>query len=186
MTDYNARGTRGDLTAYLTSGTPGQPLSIISAPDNGLGTLFTGLTFPGAGTFVAPVGSENSAAPVETPEIALHLRWAAAVAGTVTLEVSNHPRTMGGDGRGGVDLSDWDVSGFGGWVPFNPTPTGSLYAAATGTGNSFTALVLTLGGTNAGGAVWNLPSMAFKRLRMRFALTVGGLARPSAHAKLGA
>lgn len=145
----------------------------------------TGVTL-GVATYLIPFGSFRAPMPGQTETLSLHFTWAAAVAGTGTIEVSNFSGTKDGSIGGLPDITDYDTTTSGAWCLFNPTAAGALFAAATGGGNSFTALTLTLGGTNAGSAIVNLPTMGFQRVRLKLVLTAGGIVRVNAHGKVGA
>lgn len=144
-----------------------------------------GVVIPGAGTFYIPFGSEIGGAPSETALLALGAKWSAGLAGVITLEACSMPATLSGNGQGGVDVTEIDTTGP--WQPFNPLQAGSLYATATGAGNAMsTALTLTLGGTNVGGAAWNIPDFAHRRGHAKLVASAGGTLRFMAWGKLAA
>lgn len=177
MTMYGAPGTRGDLVAVAI--TTGQQIPVISDPTS------TGCLLLGGITYYFPFGSDRSALPRETVDIALHMRWALAVAGTATIEACNFPQTLSGSGQGGADVTDWD-STLGNWVQIDPTLAGPVYANALGSGNSIAKYTVTLGGTAAGAAIWNIPDFGFHRGRIKLVVTTGGIVRASISGKLGA
>lgn len=175
--NYNATGTRGDLLGYTEgSATP--------LPFNATTPATTGSTV-GVGTYYFPLGGEQGPVPVETAYISAFMLFAATVAGTLTIEVTNLPKTLSGSNQGGGDVNDWDAASSGGWVQWNPTLSGALYANINGSGNSVTAFTYTLGGTTLGGLIANIVSCGFQRIRLKLVTTVGGLVRPNAHGKLG-
>src|SRR4051812_38591222 len=109
--NYNSTGTRGDIAALtITSGAP-----VPAVPD----ATNTGCTL-GVSTYYFPFGGVQNGVAVETVDIGLHMKWAAAVAGTATIEVCNMPMTLGGSGQGGNDITDYD-STTGNWVQIDPT-----------------------------------------------------------------
>ncbi len=178
MSNYNPAG-RCDLQA-ITGGT-GVALPVVyqGAPSA------WGVTLASSTTYFFPLGGEIIATtPGETTLLGIHLRWAAAVAGTATIEVCNFPATYSATGQGSPDVSDFDVTA-GDWMQWNPAQVGSNYVAVTGTGNSVTAYTVTLGGTNAGGAFFNIADIGAARIRIKLVLTVGGLVRVSSHGKCG-
>ena len=108
--------------------------------------------------------------------VALHLKWAAAVNGTFTVETCNFPEY---DTPGTSDESDrGDVTDFstspGDWIQENPS---TAIAATVGAGNSSTALTVTAGGTNAGGCTFHLGNIGTRRCRIKGVFSVGGLVR---------
>lgn len=173
--NYNATGSRGDITPVTI--TSGAAVPIISDPTN-TGSLL------GANTYYFPLGGIMSGVPLETVEVSVHMRWAALVAGTATFECSNFPATLGGSGQGGSDVTDYD-STVSNWVQIDPTLAGSIYCNAVGTNNSVAKYTVTLGGTNLGAAIWNIPAYGFRRGRIKLVTTVGGIVRASVWGKLG-
>lgn len=167
----------GDLDGYTSTGTP---MPVSRDPTNGWGVTIP----PGAGTYFFPLGG-TSGAIAETVFNALIAQWTATLAGVLTIEATNLPRTLSRTVQdvGGGDVNDWDVSTA--WNLIDITQAGSVYAVAQGTGNSMAKYTLTLGGTAAGGAAWNFPELGFLRLRAKLAATAGGFLRLSMNAKLG-
>lgn len=181
MSNYNNLKSRGDLVAYtITSGTVIPLVIDPKTPTN------TGCTL-GVSTYYFPFGSEISPAPAETSIISLSAMWAAAVAGTGTIEATNIAATIAGAAAingAAADLTEYDSTS--GWVQIDPTLTGAVWAAANGASNSMAKYTLTLGGVAAGSAIWNIPTFGFKRFRFKLVTTVGGIVRATEHGKVGA
>lgn len=175
MTRYPQLGTRGEL--YMVDSTGVVTKSSWSTANR------WSILVPGAGTYYFPLGGEEYGSVVETVHHSLTLVFNAALAGTFTIEGTNCAKSMSGVNQGAADVSDFDTSAA--WQLIDITAGGSLYAVATGGGNSFTKLTLTIGGTNAGGALINLPDMGMLRLRGKLVATAAGQIRVSGHAKLG-
>ena len=176
MSNFNATNLKA-LSALPAAG--GAAIAPSLDPTNGWGVVI-----PSAGTYMFPFGSILGGVPQETPELSLSAKWTATLAGVLTLEVCNFPQTLGDAGVGGADISDIDTSPA--WQQYNPTPSGSTYASATGTGNSLTGLALTLGGTNVGGAGFNLPDISYRRMRAKLVASAAGTIRLLSWGKLGA
>lgn len=173
MADYNIVAS-GDLAAQLS--TDGTIVPFLQA---NLGCTL------GAHTYYFALGTELAPMPSQAVDLSIGLEWAALVAGVFTVEVCNFPLHVNGVGQGAIDVADWSTKA-GDWVQYNPALTGSIYANAVGTGNSVSALTITAGGTNAGGAIINIPDVGFRRVRIKAVLSVGGVVRVSRHGKLGA
>jgi hypothetical protein len=174
MSRYPQLGIKGDLAGYKSDGTympPGKP------PTKG------NIVIPAAGEYYFPLGGETYGSVCETVMHSLSAVFDANLAGTVTIEGTNMVKTITGAQQGPADITDWDSSSA--WQLVDITASGVLYAVATGTGNSVTKLTLTVGGTNAGGAFWNLPDLGMLRLRAHLHATHAGNIRFSANAKLG-
>lgn len=135
----------------------------------------------GVGTYYFPVGSGRSSLPVETNLVSAHLKWAAAVAATITVETSNFPPFKGSAGLlgGPTDVSDISATA-GDWILENPS---TAIVGVTGGGNSATAATVTAGGTNAGGCMYHLGNFGCRRVRIKVVTTVGGVVRCSVHGK---
>jgi len=117
---------------------------------------------------------------VDDEFVHLTLRWAAAVAGTITLETTDYPSVLR-DGST-VDVSDFQASG----QDWDPEAAGIGLASVAGTGNSLSGLTLTLGGTNAGKARFNLYNLASRRLRVKLVASAGGIIRVACNGMRGA
>lgn len=166
----NLSAVRSDGTAFLAS-------------RDGLATTW-GVTL-GVGTYYFPFGASKSPVPAESPLVAVQVRGAAALAATITLEDTIFPATTSpGDGRGAVDVSDFEASAtLASWMPENPSDAVTSF---TGTGWSATAATVTALGTGVGGAVWHIGNFGTRRMRLKIVTTVGGLIRVGVHGKGGA
>jgi hypothetical protein len=133
----------------------------------------------GVGTYYFPFGGEQSEMISDMPVGSGHLSWAAAVAMTVTIETSDYPAYEHGMESGPADVNDWDATGPT-WVPSNAS---TAVVDITGTGNTTTAATVTAGGTNAGGAMYNVSALGVRRARLKLVVTVGGLVRFGVHGK---
>lgn len=139
-----------------------------------------------AGTWYFPWGGEDAPLPGETPYVNVQLQWDAVVAGVFTFETTNLPaRRAGRRSQGPADVADNDGNTTRtNWVQQNP---GTTYVPTpTGAGNSATGLVITAGGTNAGGTMVDIGNTAARRGRIKAVLTVGGRVRCTLNAKGGA
>jgi hypothetical protein len=134
----------------------------------------------GVGTYYFPLGSARAEVPAETELVGAQLKWAAAVAATITVETSNFPAKRGGF-SGPTDVTDYSTTG-GDWIAENP-PT--AYVPVTGAGNSSTLLVITAGGTTAGGAMIHMGNIGSRRCHIKVVTTVGGLMRVNVNGKAG-
>jgi len=182
MTDYN-QDNSGDLSAQtLTSGTPVPNQS--AALNNGQFSVNLAGCHLGIGTYVFALGGNRAPVPAQTSVLSIGLQWQAAVAGTITIEVCNFPGTLSAYREGGVDVADYD-SAAGNWIQYNPTQSVGIYANTSGTGNSVTALTVTAGGTNQGGAIINITDLGFERVRIKAVLSAGGILRCNTHGKIG-
>ena len=164
----------GDINAIKSDGPPA-----LNAPANGC-TLTSG-------TWYFALGGSDAPLPGETALVTVQLQWAAAVAGTITIEVCNYPEFR--DGRreqGPIDVADNDSNASRtNWVQINPT-TGIYVPAPTGAGNSVSNLTITAGGANAGGTGLDLGNLGWRRVRLKLVLTTGGLVRVNVNGKAGA
>lgn len=178
MTRYMQLGIHGTLYAVV-DGTH-DPVKPIWDATNKWNTPIAGV-----GTYFFPLGGERYGAGVETIHHSLSLVFPASLAGTFTIEGTNCPKTQSGVDIGGPDVSDFDTSDA--WQKIDITQSGMLYANVTGTNNSLTKLTATLGGTNAGGVLYNLPDLGMLRLRGRLIVTsvAASWIRIAANAKLG-
>jgi hypothetical protein len=129
-----------------------------------------------AGTWFFELGGSEAPLASETPISGAHLQWAAAVAGTATIETSHFPAKEGGQGGGNTDTTPYSSTG---WIQQNPS---TAYVPVSGTGNSSAQATLTLGGTNAGEASFDIYASG-RRVRIKLVLTVGGLVRCGANGK---
>jgi len=141
------------------------------------------VAIPGAGTFFFPIGGERYGAMVETVFHSLSLVWNAALAGVFTIEGTNCAKSQTANDTGGPDVSDWDTSPA--WQQIDITAAGMLYTNITGAGNTMAKLTATIGGANAGGALYNLPELGMLRMRGKLVATHSGQLRVAAMAKLG-
>lgn len=133
-----------------------------------------------ADTYYIPFGSDNALLPAGVTNASIHLKWAAAVAGTITIEASNFPEKVGGLRKGGgYDVTDYDATA-GNWIQLNPS---TAYVPTTGTGNSATAAVVTAGGTNAGGCIFDLADFSCRRGRIKIVASTGGKLWANVHGK---
>lgn len=135
-------------------------------------------------TWYLPIGSGISIMPGETALISAHLSWSAALAGTLTVEMTNFPRFYNGAKYGPNDVTDYDGT-TGNWIQWNPTAAAPSICQVVGTGNSATNFAITLGGTNAGGALIQIADCAFRRVRLKLVATAGGTIRCCVNGKLG-
>lgn len=174
----NLSSNNPDLKLCYASGNP-----VSLAFSTGPTPQQKGFTLAGGATYYIPFGTFQSPIPVEASGLALAFRWAAAVAGTVTLEMSCFPATLGPDLTGGGDVNDWDAATDGSWQQWNAALVEALYTNASGAANSVAAFTWTLGGSAAGGAMLNLTDVSMRRMRLKIATTVGGLFRVCMHGK---
>lgn len=141
------------------------------------------ILIPGAGTFFFPLGGERYGSVVETIHHSLSLVFNAALAGTFTIEGTNCAKSQSGNDVGSPDVSDWEVSDA--WQQIDITAAGMIIANITGSGNSMAKFTATIGGTAAGGALYNIPDIGMLRLRGKFVATHSGQLRVAAQSKLG-
>lgn len=174
MTDYN-RVDSGNVDIVKSDGT------VLVANKNGLSSTF-GVTLANSTTYYLALGSARAPMPAETSLVAVHMKWAAAVAATITVETCNFPRHANSAiGLGPDDVLDYSGTA-GDWIQENPT-TG--YIGVVGASNSATNLTLTAGGAAAGGATIHLGNLGTRRCRIKIVVTTGGLMRLSVHGKAG-
>lgn len=148
-------------------------------PTNGWGVVI-----PSTGTWYFELGSDLGGAVIETQDQAISLQWTLALAGTLTFGVTTFPATLSMNGQGAADLATNANSA--GWQLFNPSSASAqAYTVASGAGNSWTALTLTLGGTTAGGAFANMPGTTMKRMRGQLVVTATGFLRALPWGKIG-
>ena len=171
--DQNNPGT-GDLRCYTL--TTGVEVPYVPAPSGSIGQNI------GVNTYYFPIGSQNAPTPAQTALVSLHLKWALAVAGTITIETCNFPRFYGGAREGGIDVDDFVATD---WIQYNPATAGTLTVQISGAGNTATALTITAGGTGAGIAYVNISDIGARRIRVKVVSTVGGLLRVNARGKFG-
>lgn len=150
---------------------------VTSANKVGASTTF-GCTL-GVGTYYFIIGASDTAVAGETWLVSAHLKWAAAVAATITVETSNFPLHVGGDNIGPFDTHGYSTT-VGDWIQENPS---TAIVAVTGSGNSSTAATVTAGGSAAGGATFHLGNIGTRRVRIKIVTTVGGLVRCGIHGK---
>lgn len=135
-------------------------------------------------TFYFPLGSAINIMPGETALLSAHLSWSAALAGTLTVEMSNYPRYFNGAKYGPDDITDFNTVA-GNWIQWNPATATPNIVQTAGVGNTATAYTVTLGGTNAGGALINIGDCGFRRVRLKLVASVGGTIRCCVNGKLG-
>ncbi len=126
------------------------------------------------GTWFFALGGEAS------PLTSCHLRWDAALVGTITLWDANLPPYKTDMGNGTVDISLFDVSA-GAWVQENPT-TAYVGISPAGAGTA-TNLTIAIPGGTAGGAMIHMGNFGAKRARIQLVVSTAGLIRVSPHGK---
>lgn len=133
------------------------------------------VTIPNAaGTFYMPIGKQNAEVPSICAVLGIHLKWVAAFAAVITVEVCNFPATLTGSEGGAVDVTD--ISGTAGdWIQLNDAADGR--AQAVGANNTVAVLTITAGGTNAGGCFITLADLGGRRVRLKIAVTVAANAK---------
>lgn len=173
MTRYPQLKTLSALSCYKSDGTV---VPVVLDPTNGVGYTL------GVATYLFPLGGERYGEVVETAMHAISALWPSGIAGTITIEGTNVPKTLQSVDQGPADVTDWDIVSHA-WQLINPTLAGATYASANGTGTmtAFTCVVT----AGAGGALWNVPDLGCMRLRAKAVITTGGFARLVGHAKLG-
>lgn len=173
MTRYPEIRQLSCLIGYLT-GTGAQVLPVLD-PTNGVGVTL------GANTYYFPIGGERYGSMVEAVMQSIAMTWPSNIVATVTLEVTNFPKTVLGTDTGPADVTDWDSSGK--WVQYNPTVGGANYVNASGTGTwTNYSLGITAG---VGSAIANVQDIAFSRMRVKVVAGTGGFFRVMSHSKLG-
>lgn len=171
--DYNL--TNRDIVAINTSN---GALASFAGSGSSIGNTLT------AATWVLPLGSGHSPISGQTSLLTATLSWAAAVAGTLTVEVTNFPRFWGGAPSGPDDVTDYSTTA-GHWMQWNPTAAAPSIIQVSGTGNSATNFSVTLGGTNAGTAAIQIADCGFRRVRFKLVASAGGLLRCAVNGKIG-
>ncbi len=137
-------------------------------------------------TYFIELGSTDAPMCEEAVNLAVLLKWSAALAGAITFEWTNFPATRGNQSQqGAADVATNENAGTGFWVQDNDA-TGDKVSTAIGAGNSATALTITAGGTNAGAIGVQLKDRGARRYRLKLVLSAGGTLRAVAHGKLGA
>jgi hypothetical protein len=169
--NYNPQGS-GDRPAIKSDGT------VTLTPDPITGNM----TLVGSTTYYIELGSTSSPVTAEAALASVHLKWALAVAATITVETSNFPAFVGGRDNGVVGVTSWDTT-VGNWVQENPS---AAVVAVVGSGNSATALTITAGGTAAGAATIHLGNLGTRRARVKLVVTTGGALRCNVAGKMGA
>ena len=181
MSNYANLKQRGDIPALTI--TTGLVVPVVIDPKTPINTGCTLL----ATTYYFPFGGELASVPAECSVLSLSAMWNSVLAATMTIEATNCAATVSGSGAAqgaATDLLDYDSTV--GWVQIDPTLTGNVYAAVTGSSNTMTKYTAVAGAAAAGGAIWSIPMFAFKRFRLKVVVTVGGLLRVTTHGKLGA
>src|SRR5690349_25174473 len=110
MSDLN-RINSSNIDAYTAAGV------LTSANRDGAPATLS-VTLANATTYYFPVGSGRAPVPAESPLVSIHLRGPAALVATITVEDTNFTPAMLPDGRGTVDVSDFDATA-GNWIPEN-------------------------------------------------------------------
>ena len=172
MTKYAPPGAC-DLTAIKSDGTT---TTLVDGD---------GVVLPSTGVWYWILGTWDAPLPGETPLINVQLEWAAAVAGTFTLETCNFPRFKGGHrAQGPTDVDDIDANATrANWITQNPT---TLYIPTPiGTGNSVSGGTITAGGTNFGGTMVDIGNLGCHRIRLRGNITAVGRIRVNVNGKAG-
>lgn len=172
MTDYG-RDHDGNLDAVRSDGTA---FAHVAAAG--------GVTL-GVATYYFPLGTARGLTPAQVPLVAVHLKWAAAVAATITVETCNFGATIGAAGMpmgGPADVTDYSATA-GDWIAENPS---TAYVGVVGAGNSATGLTITAGGAAAGGCMIHLGNLGARRARLKVVTTVGGVVRVNVQGKAGA
>jgi hypothetical protein len=169
MAEYGRDGS-GNVDALKSDGT-----TVAHSDTDG------GCTLANSTTYYFVVGSDAAVLPAQTELACVHLKWAAAVAATITVETCNFPRYKGGFRAGAADVTDYDTTA-GNWISENPT---TAYVAVSGSGNSATQLVVTAGGSAAGGCMFHLGNLGSRRVRIKVVATTGGVVRCNVHGKQG-
>lgn len=112
----------------------------------------------------------------------VHLQWSAALAATITFEVSNYPEHIGGQPtQGPVDVADHSTTA-GEWMQINPS---TAYVPVTGANNTVSNLTITAGGAAAGGAWVDLGNLGARRVRVKVVVTTGGVLRVGVNGRDG-
>lgn len=175
--DYNSANS-GDLSAIDTADGTAKAFTQAKTETGSGCSLTTGHTY------VFVLGSPLAPTPGQTALVSVQLYWAAAVAGTITVETCNFPKYGGtGDPRAGaVDVSDYTTTA-GLWIKQDAT---TAYVPVVGSGNSVTNMTITAGGSAAGACEFDLGNLGAKRVRIKVVATTGGLVRCCVHGKLGA
>jgi hypothetical protein len=175
MTDLN-RANSSNLDAVTAAG-----VATLASRDN---PATYGVTLLANTTYYFPLGSPRAPVPAETALTAVHLRGAAAlVISSASIEDCVFPAAVLPDGRGSVDVSDFD-QGAGNWIPENPS-NGAV--SVVGTGWSPSAATAASLGSGAGGAMWHVGNLGSRRVRLKVVVgSVGGLARVGVHGKAAA
>lgn len=138
-----------------------------------------GYTLP-PGTWYFPLGSSEGPISAEAWIMSFQIKFSAALAATFTLESTNFPATIQGNGQGAIDVKDWDTT-TGNWIQENPS-TATVFTAG-GANNTVSNLTLVAGGTNVGGMTVYLSNAAARRYRVKAVVTVQGTARTAAMGK---
>lgn len=162
--DYNCDAYKSDSTKITHDAVTGN-LALLSADT----------------TYYIPLGSTHSPQQAETALVSIHLKWDANLAGTITFESSNFAAHRGNADTGPDDVPAWDTTA-GNWVQENPS---AAVVSVVGSGNSATALTITVGGSAAGAAIIHLGNLGTRRGRLKFAITHNGALRVAPWGKVG-
>lgn len=141
-------------------------------PVNADGTV----TLPNAAaTYYMPIGQQNAETPSICALLGIHLKWVAAFAAVITVEVCNFPANVSGQGvAGDSDVTDISAN-VGDWIQLNDAADGR--AQTVGAGNTVAVLTITAGGTNQGGCFITLADLGGRRVRLKIAMTVSAGAK---------
>lgn len=168
----NIDGIRADGTAF--------PASRVGAPST------WGVTLAPSTTYYFPLGASKAPMPAETGLVSVHVRGDAAIIAAFTIEDTDFPSTISpGDGRGAVDVSDFEAAATAGnWIPENPS---TAIVGFVGTGWSSTAATLNSAGTGVGGGMFHVGNIGSRRVRLKVVVAgTGGKIRVAVHGKAGA
>jgi hypothetical protein len=176
VTDLN-RTDSSNLSAIRSDG--------VEFPAARLGAASTWGVTLGVGTYYFPFGASKSPVPAESPLVSVHVRGDATIAATFTIEDTDFPATTSpGDGRGAVDVSDFeDAATQANWIPENPS---TAVVGVIGTGWTPSGATVTSAGTNLGGAMFHIGNLGSRRGRLKVVTTVGGKVRVAVHGKAAA
>lgn len=171
---FMGRVGSGDLNALKSDGSVVNFVQVTSG-------RIPGCLLANNSTYYFVIGTPDALLNSQATLSSIQLQWEAAVAMTVTLEVTNMPAMLGGyvTGQGGVDVSDFDATVA--WVQENPST--AIVSVSPTSGNSSTAATVTAGGSAAGSCVYQLSSLSTQRARLKCVVTTGGIVRANVHGK---
>jgi hypothetical protein len=175
MTDLN-RVNSSNLDAIKSDGT--------ATPANRDGAPSTwGVTLASGTTYYFPIGAPKAPVPAESIISSIHVRGDSAIICAITIEDCNFGATRSpGDGRGDVDVSDFELaSTAGNWIPENPS---SASVGTVGAGWVATGATVNVAGGAAGGCMFHVGNMGSRRLRLKIVVAgTGGKVRVGVHGK---